>query len=79
MEAEEFRTYSPSPPDVMQAGKTLMTDDDYSKRRSPQQLFKIIKDLLKSHYQGVEEEFCRLDEMNTGRLSQEMMFQLLKK
>ena len=42
-------------------------------------LFKLLKDLLKSQYQAVENEFCLLDEMNTGRLSQELMYQLLKK
>ena len=54
-------------------------EEDYTSRRSPQVLFKLLKDLLKSQYQAVENEFCLLDEMNTGRLSQELMYQLLKK
>ncbi len=39
----------------------------------------IIKDLLKRSYQDVEAAFVDLDEQNTRRLSQEMMFQLLKR
>ncbi|XP_051778126.1 EF-hand calcium-binding domain-containing protein 6-like [Erpetoichthys calabaricus] len=47
-------------------------------RRSNDQLYKIIKDLLKSKFQEVEAAFNDLDVMNTRRLTPEMMYQLLK-
>ena len=39
----------------------------------------IIKDLLSKRFQDVERAFQELDESNTRRLTQEMMFQLLKR
>jgi len=48
-------------------------------KRSAQELFKIIKDLLKKNYQKVESMFYELDETNTRRMSQEAMYQLFRK
>ncbi|KAH9502531.1 hypothetical protein Btru_068907 [Bulinus truncatus] len=48
------------------------------KRRSPHELFQLIKDLLNRRFQDVEQKFYEIDETNTRRLSQEMMYQLLK-
>lgn len=50
-----------------------------SPRRSHQQLYAIIQDLIKKQYRNVEQAFYELDETNSGRLTQEMMYQLLKK
>nr|XP_014353279.1 PREDICTED: EF-hand calcium-binding domain-containing protein 6-like [Latimeria chalumnae] len=47
--------------------------------RTPRQLFKIIKSLLSKQYQAVEKELEDLDEMNSRRLTQEMMYLLLKR
>ncbi|XP_043920865.1 EF-hand calcium-binding domain-containing protein 6-like [Protopterus annectens] len=47
--------------------------------RTPEQLFKIIKNLLHKNYQAVEKEFEDLDEINSRRLSQETMYLLLKR
>ncbi|XP_028831616.1 EF-hand calcium-binding domain-containing protein 6-like [Denticeps clupeoides] len=47
--------------------------------RTVRQLFCIIKGLVRSHYQAVEKVFEELDEQNTRRLTQEMMYQLLKR
>ena len=49
---------------------------NYGARRTPQELFKIIKNLLKKDYQRVEQTFYNMDEINTRRLTQESMFQL---
>lgn len=57
---------------------TALPDVDYIPRRPASDLFKVIKQLLKKNYQAVEQAFCDMDEMNTGRLTQEMMYQLLK-
>ncbi|KAJ8335897.1 hypothetical protein SKAU_G00392390 [Synaphobranchus kaupii] len=46
---------------------------------SDTQLFKIIKTLVTKHYQAVEQAFQKLDEKNTRRLTQEAMYQLLKR
>ena len=42
-------------------------------------MFVLIKGLLTSNYQGMEQAFHDMDELNTGRLSKEMMFELLKR
>ena len=52
---------------------------DTTPKRSTQELFKIIKDLLKKNYQSVQEMFYELDETNTKRMSQETMYQLMLK
>lgn len=48
-------------------------------RRSPQELFRIIKEIMRKNYQMVEQIFYDMDEMNTGRLTQESMYQLFSK
>lgn len=65
----------PPSPIRMNDGTTI----DIAAHRTTHELFKIIKDLLKSNYQAVESTFQELDEWNSKRLSQEMMFQLLKR
>ncbi|KAJ8318169.1 hypothetical protein KUTeg_003260 [Tegillarca granosa] len=54
-------------------------DDGNHMRRSPQELFKVIKDLLNRKFQDVERMFYELDEINSNRMSQEMMYELLKR
>ena len=53
--------------------------DSTSRKRSCEELFQIIKDLLTRRFQDVERGFQELDELNTRRLSQELMYQLLKR
>jgi len=48
-------------------------------RRPPQELFRLIKDLLNRKFQEVEKTFYELDEINSRRISQDLMFKLLKK
>ena len=52
--------------------------EDQAPKRMPQELFKIIKELLTRRYHDVEKIFLSLDETNTKRLTQEMMFQMLR-
>ncbi|XP_036372520.1 EF-hand calcium-binding domain-containing protein 6 [Megalops cyprinoides] len=47
--------------------------------RSDAELFAIIKTLVNKQYQAVERVFEELDEKNTRRLTQEAMYQLLKR
>jgi hypothetical protein len=52
--------------------------EDYtSRRRGTEELFNVIKDLLTCRFQDVERGFQELDESNTKRITQELMFQLL--
>ncbi|XP_052685325.1 EF-hand calcium-binding domain-containing protein 6-like isoform X2 [Crassostrea angulata] len=73
-----------SPPEADEGVDRLVVDEpvfaDYAQvRRSPQELFKVIKDLMNRRFQDIERVFYELDEINSERLSQEMMFQLLKR
>lgn len=73
-----------SPPEADERVDRLVVDEpvfaDYAQvRRSPQELFKVIKDLMNRRFQDIERVFYELDEINSERLSQEMMFQLLKR
>ncbi|XP_028657943.2 EF-hand calcium-binding domain-containing protein 6 [Erpetoichthys calabaricus] len=52
---------------------------DNRNMRTPEQLFHIIKRLLNKQYQSIEKQFEDLDEKNTRRLTQEVMYQLLKR
>ena len=65
------------------AGEPSKEDDkfmvDMRPRRSPVETFRVIKAFIKSDYQAVEAAFLELDTMNTQRISQETMYQLLKK
>lgn len=53
--------------------------DDSCPRRSAQELFRVIKELLTRRFNDVERVFFELDELNSMRLSQEQMYQLLKR
>lgn len=53
-------------------------EETYQAHRTTRQLFRIIKDLLHRRYQDVERAFHEMDDINTRRLSQEQLFQLLK-
>lgn len=53
--------------------------EDTVARRSPQEMFKVIKDLLNKRFNDVETMFFELDEINSMRMSQEQMFQLLRR
>ncbi|XP_025063845.1 EF-hand calcium-binding domain-containing protein 6-like [Alligator sinensis] len=53
--------------------------EKHSCKRTPRQLFKIIKNLLNKRSQAIEKEFEDLDEMNSRRLTQETMYFLLKR
>ncbi|XP_067858335.1 EF-hand calcium-binding domain-containing protein 6-like [Heptranchias perlo] len=54
------------------------TNKEHSLGRTTDQVSKIIQDLLKKQYQVVEQDFNKLDKMNTKRLSPESVYQLLK-
>uniref|UniRef100_H3AMC0 EF-hand calcium binding domain 6 n=1 Tax=Latimeria chalumnae TaxID=7897 RepID=H3AMC0_LATCH len=75
-------TYSKGAPSLFDDSKTVMTQFTRSPNgtglRNGEQLSRLIKDLLKSNFQGVELAFNELDEMNTRRLAPEAMYQLLK-
>lgn len=73
----------PSPPGEE---KHLIDEDEHEslleiprEPRSDKELFIILKDLMKNRYQDVERIFFELDEQNTRRMSQETLYQLLKK
>ncbi|GFN96862.1 EF-hand calcium-binding domain-containing protein 6 [Plakobranchus ocellatus] len=52
--------------------------EELHRRRTPQELFKVIKDLMTRRFQDVEQRFYDLDDTNTRRLTQEMMYHLLR-
>ncbi|XP_033124539.1 EF-hand calcium-binding domain-containing protein 6-like [Anneissia japonica] len=58
---------------------TPMDFRDYMKGRSNEQLKKMLKKIVRDRYQEVEALFNELDESNTGKLNQEMMYYMLKK
>ncbi|KAL8601492.1 hypothetical protein ACOMHN_000434 [Nucella lapillus] len=65
-------------PQGTSAGGVIDLDsDDFHHRRSNQELFKVIKELMSKRFQEVEKAFHELDETNTRRLTQETMYQLL--
>ncbi|XP_031415239.1 EF-hand calcium-binding domain-containing protein 6-like [Clupea harengus] len=66
---------------VMEEGVRSVGEDRgmLGPRRSVSQLFHIIKRLVTEQYQAVERVFHELDEKNTRRLTQETMYQLLKR
>ena len=53
--------------------------EDTVAKRSPHEMFKVIKDLLTKRFNEVENMFFELDEINSMRMSQEQMFQLLRR
>ena len=53
--------------------------EEGASHRSVAELNSLIRDLLKRNYQGVEQAFQDIDEINSGRLSKETMYQLLKR
>ncbi|KAL8618778.1 hypothetical protein ACOMHN_000206 [Nucella lapillus] len=53
--------------------------EELYRRRTNQELFKAIKDLLTKRFQDMERVFQDLDESNTRRLTQDMMYHLLKR
>ena len=53
--------------------------EDIVPKRSTHQITRLIKEAFKNDFQRIEEEFQNLDEKNTQRLTQEMMYQLLKR
>ncbi|KAK3772027.1 hypothetical protein RRG08_008265 [Elysia crispata] len=52
--------------------------EELHRRRTPQELFKVIKELMTRRFQDVEQRFYDLDDTNTRRLTQEMMYHLLR-
>ncbi|XP_077999318.1 EF-hand calcium-binding domain-containing protein 6-like [Glandiceps talaboti] len=56
-----------------------MDFEEFNKGRSVKELQRIIKKVLKKNYQEVEETFNEMDEMNSRRMTQEMLFDILKK
>ncbi|XP_020392917.2 EF-hand calcium-binding domain-containing protein 6-like [Rhincodon typus] len=54
------------------------TNQEYGSGRTTDQISNIIQDLVKKQYQMVEQNFNKLDKMNTRRFSPESMYQLLK-
>ncbi|KAL5018758.1 hypothetical protein ScPMuIL_004480 [Solemya velum] len=69
----------PSPLSVDRLVVDHPMEETYQAHRSTRELFRIIKDLLTRRYQDVEKSFHELDDINSRRLSQEQLFQLLKK
>jgi len=53
--------------------------DESAPRRGPQEMFRVIKDLLNKRFNDVERMFFELDEINSMRFTQEQMFQLLRR
>ena len=76
-------TFKDEPFDAPVHGEVQKDDDkfmvDMRPRRTATDIFSTIKTLLKQDYQAVEAAFQDLDTLNTRRISQEMMYQLLKK
>ena len=74
---------SDSPPPPRQGGEYISFDEpmfeDSVAKRSPQELFKVIKDLLTRRFNDVESVFYDIDENNSMRISQEMMYTLLRR
>ncbi|XP_041364639.1 EF-hand calcium-binding domain-containing protein 6-like [Gigantopelta aegis] len=74
-------------PPLKQCESPLLEDDELevgaldeeTSRRSTNELFKLIKGLLKKHYQDIEDTFYSLDETNTRRITPEMMYQMFKR
>ncbi|XP_052069905.1 EF-hand calcium-binding domain-containing protein 6-like isoform X10 [Mytilus californianus] len=67
---------------VPQADRLVVEEEplDYtSRKRSNEELFNLVKDLLTRKFQDVERAFQDIDEINTKRLTQELMFQLLNR
>ncbi|XP_071132204.1 EF-hand calcium-binding domain-containing protein 6-like isoform X4 [Mytilus edulis] len=65
-----------------QADRLVVEEEplDYtSRKRSNEELFNLVKDLLTRKFQDVERAYQELDEINTKRLTQELMFQLLNR
>ncbi|XP_067909467.1 EF-hand calcium-binding domain-containing protein 6-like isoform X2 [Heterodontus francisci] len=54
------------------------TNKEHNLGRTTDQISKIIQDLVKKQYRMVEQDFNKLDKMNTKRFSPELMYQLLK-
>ena len=70
---------SENPPGV---DRLVIEEDVYAEpreQRTVQEMFKMIKELMKKNYQAVEEAFYEIDELNSGRITQEMMYKLLKR
>lgn len=51
---------------------------DHDRIRSAEELHEIIKDFVKNDMNKLETEFRRLDEYNSGKLTQEMMYMLMR-
>ncbi|XP_070545330.1 EF-hand calcium-binding domain-containing protein 6-like [Ptychodera flava] len=56
-----------------------MDFEEFNKGRSIKEITKVIKKVLKRHYPEVEEAFNEMDEINSRRMTQEMLYELLKK
>ncbi|KAI8521540.1 hypothetical protein Bbelb_012940 [Branchiostoma belcheri] len=52
---------------------------EYEKGRTAEQLFVVIKKLITERFHDVEEAFYELDENNTKRITQDMMFDLVNR
>ena len=84
-QGEKLRPPAPeSPPPQRDMGEYINLDEppmleESVPKRTPQELFKIIKDLLTRRFNDVERVFFDLDELNSMRLSQEMMYMLLRR
>lgn len=84
-QGEKLRPPAPdSPLPQREMGEYINLDDppmleESVPKRTPQELFRIIKDLLTRRFNDVERVFFDLDELNSMRLSQEMMYMLLRR
>lgn len=75
---------SQSPPPPKAVGEYINLEEppmieESSPKRTPQELFRVIKELLGRRFNDVERVFFDLDELNSMRISQDMMYMLLRR
>ena len=84
-QGEKIRPPAPASPTPQRVvGEYINLDEppmmeEAAQKRTPQELFRVIKDLLTRRFNDVERVFYDLDELNSMRLSQEMMYMLLRR
>ena len=61
------------------AGNSQCSTTAYDSNESTSLYLQLIKDVMKQDFQAVEAEFMELDEKNSRRMSQDMMYNLLKR
>jgi hypothetical protein len=72
---EETMDFDISPPEKLVVHQDELVED-FPNHRATHLLFGVIKDLLKRRFQDVERAFYEIDEYNSGKLTQDMMYKL---